>query len=266
MNRDERIAAAASVIADARLRREPLGLLSDDLRPRDLGESYRTQAEVHERLAATRVGSRIGYKIGCTTKVMQDYLGLSHPCHAGLFAGVIHPDDAALRAGDFCRIGIECEIAVRLGSDLRPTGTAFTRERVARAVAAYMTAIEIVDDRYIDWRQTDAATLIADDYFAAGAVLGPPIAAAAIADAAALVGVTAINGKEVGRGRGSDVMGHPLNALAWLGNSLAEAGTYLKAGEIVLTGSLVETKWLAAGDKASVTVEGLGTVTLSIVK
>jgi len=60
-------------------------------------------------------------------------------------------------------------------------------------------------------------------------------------------------------------MGHPLNALAWLANSLAEAGTYLRAGEIVLTGSLVETKWLNRDDRASVTVSDLGTVTLSVV-
>jgi 2-keto-4-pentenoate hydratase len=265
MNPAERIAAAASVIASARLARKRLDLLPEAIRPRDLGESYRTQAAVHERLSATRVGSRIGYKIGCTTKVMQDYLGLAHPCHAGLFAGVIHADGSALDIRDYCRIGIECEIAVRLASDLRPTATRFTRDSVASAVADYMTAIEIVDDRYVDWRKTDAPTLIADDYFAAGAVLGPPIAAAAVPDAAALVGVTVINGEEVGRGRGSDVMEHPLNALAWLGNSLADTGAHLKAGEIVLTGSLVETKWLAAGDRTSVTVEGLGTVTLSVV-
>ena len=84
-------------------------------------------------------------------------------------------------------------------------------------------------------------------------------------DAAALIGTTEINGREVGRGQGSDVMGHPLNALAWLANSLAEAGAYLRAGEIVLTGSLVETKWLNRGDKASITVADLGTVTLSVV-
>jgi 2-keto-4-pentenoate hydratase len=260
----DRIAAVASAIAEARLRRGRLGVLADAIRPRDLAESYRIQAAVHERLAHTRVGSRIGYKIGCTTKVMQDYLGLPHPCHAGVFAGVVHQNGVSLTFGDFCHVGIECEIAVRIGSDL-PTGNPFTRESVEPAVAAYMAAIEIVDDRYLDWRKTDAPTLIADDYFAAGAVLGPPVAAAHIADAAGLVGVTEINGHEVGRGQGSDVMGHPLNALAWLANSLAEAGAHLKAGEIVLTGSLVETKWLARGDKASVTVEGLGTVTLSVV-
>jgi 2-keto-4-pentenoate hydratase len=264
MSDAERIAYAVSAIVEARLSRERLDVLSDAVRPRNLVEAYRTQAALHDCLAATHIGSRIGYKIGCTTQVMQDYLGLPHPCHAGVFAGVVHQNGVRLAFGDFCHVGIECEIAVRIGSDL-PTGNLFTRESVEPAVAAYMTAIEIVDDRYLDWRKTDAPTLIADDYFAAGAVLGPPVAAAHIADAAGLVGVTEINGHEVGRGQGSDVMGHPLNALAWLANSLASAGAHLRAGEIVLTGSLVETKWLARGDKASVTVEGLGTVTLSVV-
>jgi 2-oxo-3-hexenedioate decarboxylase/2-keto-4-pentenoate hydratase len=182
-----------------------------------------------------------------------------------LFAGVFHPNGAALALDDFRHVGIECEIAVRLELDLPFGGASFTRQTVEPAVAAYMTAIEIVDDRYVDWRKTDAATLIADDYFAAGAVLGPPIPARAVRDAAALHGTTVINGAEVGRGIGSDVMGHPLNALAWLANSLAEAGAHLGAGEIVLTGSLVETKWLKRGDHASVTVSDLGTVTLSVV-
>jgi len=265
MSDADRVARAASAIAEARLRRQRLGVLPDSIRPRNLVESYRTQAAVHQRLAETHIDSRIGYKIGCTTQVMQDYLGLSHPCYAGVFAGVVYANGVSLTHGDFCHVGIECEIAVRIGADLPPDGNPFTGESVAPAVAAYMTAIEIVDDRYVDWRKTDAPTLIADDYFAAGAVLGPPVAAADIADAAGLVGATAINGHEVGRGQGSDVMGHPLNALAWLANSLASAGTHLKAGEIVLTGSLVETKWMARGDKASVTVEGLGTVTLSII-
>jgi 2-keto-4-pentenoate hydratase len=240
-------------------------VLADPIRPRDLAEAYRIQAAVHQRLAATRVGSRIGYKIGCTTKVMQDYLGLSHPCRAGVFAGVVHPNGAALAHDDFRHVGIECEIAVRLERDLPFGGAPFTHQSVEPAVAAYMTAIEIVDDRYVDWRKTDVGTLIADDYFAAGAVLGPPATARAVRDAAALKGTTVINGDEVGRGVGSDVMGHPLNALAWLANSLAEAGAHLRAGEIVLTGSLVETKWLNRGDQASVTVSDLGTVTLSVV-
>jgi 2-oxo-3-hexenedioate decarboxylase/2-keto-4-pentenoate hydratase len=53
-------------------------------------------------------------------------------------------------------------------------------------------------------------------------------------------------------------MGHPFRALAWLATALAERGQALRAGEIVLTGSVVETRWLARGDDVVVTLSGLG--------
>jgi 2-keto-4-pentenoate hydratase len=262
---DTRIEAAAEIIADARMARRRLGPLPEACRPRDLAEAYLVQAAVHHRLAASSIGRRIGYKIGCTTKVMQDYLGLPHPCAAGLFAGVIHPIGAAISFDSFARVGVECEIAVRLGADLPASSAPFTGDTIGGAVEAYMAAIEIVDDRYVDWRTTDAATLIADDYFAAGAVLGPEIPAAQLPDAAAVIGTTTINGIEVGRGRGSDVLGHPHNALAWLANSLAARRLSLRRGEIVLTGSLVETKWLSRGDQVGIAVAGLGAAGLTVI-
>jgi 2-oxo-3-hexenedioate decarboxylase/2-keto-4-pentenoate hydratase len=262
---DSRIAAAAERIAARRLAVERLEVLEPTIRPRDLAESYAVQDEVHRRLAPTRVGARIGWKIGATTKVMQDYLGLPHPCAAGLFEGVVRPNGAAIPAGDFCGLGIECEIAVRLARDVPPPQGRISGEDLRDAVASYRAAVELVDDRYADWRKTDAPTLIADDYFAAGAVLAPEVPAAGAGDVAAAVGTTVVNGVELGRGRGADVLGHPLNALAWLAESLAARGTFLRKGEIVLTGSLVETKWLKAGDDVRVAVSGLGEIAFRVV-
>jgi 2-oxo-3-hexenedioate decarboxylase/2-keto-4-pentenoate hydratase len=167
-----------------------------------------------------------------------------------------------LRFDDYRRVGVECEIAVRLGRDLSAGSAPVTAASVRDAVAAYMAAIEIVDDRYADWRTTDTPTLIADDFFAAGCVLGEPVADPG--DPAALVGTTTINGVEVGRGKGADVMGHPLNALAWIATSLAARGTNLRQGEIVLLGSLVETKWLERGDHVAIAIEGLGLVQMTV--
>jgi 2-oxo-3-hexenedioate decarboxylase/2-keto-4-pentenoate hydratase len=73
-----------------------------------------------------------------------------------------------------------------------------------------------------------------------------------------------INDLEVGRGIGADVRGHPHNALAWLANNLAARGISLRKGEIVLTGSLVQTVWLSVDDRALVHVSGLGSVTLNL--
>ena len=102
-----------------------------------------------------------------------------------------------------------------------------------------MAAIEIVDDRYADWRSLDTLTLIADDFFQAGIVLGAADADWRRLDLAALPGMMAINGEERGRGRGGDVLGHPLTALAWLANQLSVYGIGLRRGQVVLTGSVV---------------------------
>lgn len=261
----DRIAAAAEAVAAARLARTALDILPAAIRPGDEGEAYAVQDAVHARLSAGGHGARIGYKIACTTKVMQEYLGIGSPCSAGLFAAGRHQSGAVVRADAYARIGVECEIAVRIGRDLTPSDAPFTAAGIAGAIAAFMPAIEIVDDRYADWRKTDAPTLIADDFFSAGSVLGAPVDPAAVADPAGLVGTTVINGIEAGRGVGADVMGHPLNALAWLANHLAARGRTLARDEIVLTGSLVETKWLAAGDRVLIAITGLGPVALSVV-
>ena len=75
-----------------------------------------------------------------------------------------------------------------------------------------------------------------------------------------VAGRAIINGNEAGRGTGADVLGHPHNALAWLANHLAAEGRGLHAGQIVLTGSLVKTVWLGAGDHVRMELEGLGDV------
>jgi 2-oxo-3-hexenedioate decarboxylase/2-keto-4-pentenoate hydratase len=102
--------------------------------------------------------------------------------------------------------------------------------------------------------------LIADDFFDAGCVLGEQVTEWQALDLPSLIGVTCINGVEVGRGRGADVMGHPFEALAWLANSFAQRGKHLRAGEFVFTGSVVETKWVSRGDRVVTTIEGLGKV------
>lgn len=74
-----------------------------------------------------------------------------------------------------------------------------------------------------------------------------------------------INDEVAGEGTGADVLGHPFHALAWLANHLAATGQGLKAGELVLTGSLVKTVWLKAGDRVRMELDGLGVVEAAFV-
>lgn len=253
------IRAAADLIACARRNRAPLKPLAAGMAPNSEAEGYLVQNALHGCLMAD-YGVRVGYKIGCTSPVMQQYLAIPHPCYGGVFARGVHDTGVSLASGDFIRVGVECEIAVRLGRDLSPSQAPFTADTVGYAVEAYLPAIEIVDDRYQEWQSLGLPTLVADDFFAAGCVLGKPVARTAAPDLLSVVGRAIISGVEAGRGTGADVLGHPLNALAWLADRLAASGKHLGAGEIVLTGSLVKTVWLKPGDSVSMELEGLGSV------
>jgi 2-keto-4-pentenoate hydratase len=255
----DQILEAAQIIATSRRNRAALKALPPEVAPRDEADGYRVQRAVHD-LLLPGTGALVGYKIGCTSPVMQQYLGIPHPCGGGVFASGVHDSGVSLRHRDFVRVGVECEIAVRLGSDLPGSQAPFTAETVGQAVEAYHPAIEIVDERYVDWQTLGAPTLIADDFYAAGCVLGKPVARAAAPDLRELVGRAIVNGTEFSRGTGADVLGHPHNPLAWLANHLAQEGKSLRAGQIVLTGSLVKTLWLNAGDRVTMDLSQLGTV------
>ncbi len=254
------MARAAALYRDNRLEPIPLVALPEDCRPKDESEAYAIQEALAPLLTAAGMGPVAGYKIGCTTPVMQVFLQIDHPCAGHIFGETVGLGDASFPHGRFHHVGVECELAVRLASDLPATSAPYDRATVAAAVAGVMPAIEVVDDRYADFRSLDAPTLVADDFFGAGCVLGNALPLTDL-DLAALAGSMAINGEVVGTGIGADILGHPLEALRWIANARAERGRDLKAGDFVLLGSLVETKWVAAGDVVEIEIQGLGTAT-----
>ena len=107
--------------------------------------------------------------------------------------------------------------------------------------------------------------MIADDFFHKACVLGTPVSDWQDIDLAAIAGRTRIDGIEKGSGTGADVMGHPLEAVAWLANTLADHGHRLAAGQIVLTGSVAPVIWIEGSPcQAEIALEALGTVLIKI--
>src|SRR6187551_4038106 len=183
----DNILAAAKTIAAARRGRTPLNSLDAGLAPQDEAQGYRIQRAVHD-LLLPHFGAMVGYKIGCTSAVMQQYLDIPHPCAGGVFAKGVHDSGAKLRHGDYVRVGVECEIAVRLARNLAPPEAPFTAEWMMEAIEAYHPAIEIVDDRYVKWETMGAPSLVADDFFAAGCVLGKAVARSKTPDLLEVIG------------------------------------------------------------------------------
>jgi 2-oxo-3-hexenedioate decarboxylase/2-keto-4-pentenoate hydratase len=253
---------AARIVALFRDRHQT-DVLSPELYPADLAEAYRIRAAYEEVEEAVGRGAVAGYKIAITTKVMQELCGIDEPCYGAIFGSEVHHRQAQLRARSYCRIAIETEIAVRLGEDLPQGGD---RDRVAGAVESCMAAIELIEDLCYDYKQIDAPALVAGNCWNAGIVLGNPVADWRRLDLAAASARLTINGREIGRGVGADVMGHPLNALAWLANKKAEHGTPLRRGMVVMTGSIVATKFPEPGDHCQIEIEGLGTAELALTR
>ena len=236
-------------------------ILPAELMPANLDEAYAIR-QLFEEIGTTRGrGAVAGFKIGLTTPIMQQLCGVDEPVYGTIFASEVHHARAELPVRNYCRLGIETEIAVRLGEDL-PHGK--DRDRVARAVESCMAAIELLEDLRHDYKRLSAAAMVAGNVWNAGIVVGTPVTDWRRLDLAQATARLTINGREIGHGKGGDVMGNPLNALAWLADKRAAAGTPLTRGTIVMTGSMVPIQFPAIGDRAIVEVDGLGTAELVV--
>lgn len=253
---------AATWIAKRRRKGLPLADMPATLKPADEEAAYAVQARVAALLAPTH-GPSYGWKIGATTAAMQGLLNVPAPCAGEMLRAGRHEKRAALRSDSFARLGIECEIAVELAGPLGDHGPV-DAAAAAASVSRVFPAAEIVDDRYGDFRQFGVTGLIADFFFHAGIVLGEPVAGWRDLDLAAVVGRTSANGAVMAEGRGADVLGHPMQSLAWLANRLRVLGRRLEPGQIVMTGSLPLPYWTRAGDRVEIHLSGLGAVRIDI--
>jgi 2-keto-4-pentenoate hydratase len=249
---------AAQYLSRARTGHRRLDELAESIRPEDEAEAYQVQRRLHKTLTEAGHGDAVGHKIGCTTPVMQEFLGIPNPCAGAVFEPTVINEAGAVDFSNYLHAGVECELAVRLSRDLPKRAEPHTRESVAGAVASVTCAIEIVDDRWLDYPGVSTATLIADDFFGAGAVLGSPNTDWQSLALGAISGAMSINGTSMGSGLGGDILGHPFEALAWIANSLNGRRSRLLAGEFVLLGSLVQTVWVNKGDRVEIDVEHLG--------
>jgi len=264
-----RIERAGEWLLEAHRTRAKFVPLPSELAPRDAGEAYAIQSEFAGMRAAA-LGQVTGYKIALTTPAMRAMVGLNDSV-AGcmLDKTILRPQPAAIarvRAADYVRLIVEFELGFELAEDLPAIGAPYDRKRVAQAVASVMPALELADDRDADYKALPAnpLMLIADNAWNEGAVLGASARDWQGVDLAALEGVATINAAKVGTGHGRDVMGHPLDALAWLANNLASRGLGLWRGDVVITGSLVTSKFPKAGDLVRFEAGALGSVELYV--
>jgi 2-keto-4-pentenoate hydratase len=249
---------AARFIDEAHRTRARFQNLPEAIAPGTIAEAYAAQAAL-VGLWGPRLGPVAGLKIATTTKVMQELMGIGHPCMGTIFAKRVLASPAVIAKADYVNVRIECELAVRLGRDLAPAGAPYTRESVRAAVGEVMAAFELIEDRFADYRSSKALSLIADNAWNGGIVLGQPKAVPATLELDGIRGVLGSNGRETATGKTDD----PMGALAWLANQAAERSRPLTAGMVVITGSVIPTVDIATGERLDFALDGIGETSLT---
>ena len=256
----DKISQAAKFIADLRfaVRQEPQ--IPEAFRPEDDAAGYAVQEKVVERLLEKHGGHAVGYKVACTNKLAQELLGTDTPFYGRLLSPFVYQTPAKLNAKDFSMRVIEAEFSFQMARDLPGGSAPYDRESAADAVAAILPSIELVDTRYTVWTEVPLPSLISDNGCNRGWVRGKAVEDWRSIDLASHGVCLLVNGVEKLTGTGAAVLGHPLNSLVWLANTLCEQGKALKAGDLVSTGVCTDIYLAEPGDEIAADFGTLGTV------
>jgi 2-keto-4-pentenoate hydratase len=215
------------------LRFEPLG---PPEAPATIADAYDIQ-ERYVALLRQAHGGEAGYKVGLTSAAMQAFCGIDHPIAGVVLAKRVHQSGVTVRRSDFGRLGLEFEIAVRIKSDVPVMPC--TADMIGPHIGGVGAAVELVDDRSADYAKLDVRTLVADNSWNGGIVLSE--FATTWPDLESVLGRATKDRAAIGEGHGRDILGHPFHSVAWLATQLASRGVGLKAGQVVMTGSVMKT-------------------------
>jgi len=221
-----------------------------------IDDAYAVQLRTIAR--RTEAGERlVGKKIGITSRAVMQMLKVDQPDFGHLLSGMAFGDGEALQANRFCQPRGEGEIAFILKRDL--SGPGLTNADVLGATDCVMPAFEIVDSRVTDWKIKIQDT-VADNGSAAAFVLGDNAVDPRKVDLVTVGMVLEKNGEVIGTGAGAASLGNPVNAVTWLANKLGGFGISLKAGEVILSGSLSIMFPIQPGDSLRMRLGGIGSV------
>lgn len=237
--------------------RVPIPPFTDNDPDMTSAEAYAVQQEL-ARLLLAEGGHISGYKLGLTSTAMQEMLGVHEPDYGPILSSMTFEDGASISLEQYIQPRVEAEIALVLQTELRGPGV--TAMDAAEAVAGAAAAIEMVDSRIVDWR-IGLADTVADLASSAATILSSRIVAIDDWEPRLLGMTVSRNDVGVDTGVGANAMGNPLEALAWLANTLASFDVSLKAGWFILTGALHRAFPVEPGDVVRADFDRLGPVT-----
>ena len=259
---EQTIQSLARELYDAETSCQPISALTDRFPDITNEQAYQIQL-FGMKLRLNDGHIIIGKKIGLTSKAMQTMFGVYEPDYGYITDRMMTLEGEPLLLSELIYPKVEPEIAFILKSDLKGPGV--TINAVLQATAGVMPALEIIDSRVRDWK------IKIQDSIADGASIGKVILSGSLMpidriDLRFMGLVLEKNGEVISTAAGAAVLGHPANAVVWLANKLAKYDQYLKAGDIIMSGSLTAACPVAAGDCVRATFDRIGSVSARFVK
>jgi 2-keto-4-pentenoate hydratase len=256
---DRDVERAVDALLAARMSNTLIDGLPEGARPESMEDAYRIQDRFIEKLGRP-VG---GYFAGCTNRVIQERLGIDEPYSARLFESLILPAPGRIVAASFPQIVLECEFTFIFAHDLECRQRPYSTQEVRSAVLSVHPSIELVAGHLRDWPRQDIFSVIADNGTDGALIYGEGQSLDGL-DLTAIEVALSINGEVRQRGSGARVLGHPIEALTWLVNSLSQRGRRILAGHVFNTGTATDIQPAGAGDVAVADFGVLGCVELKL--
>lgn len=252
----------AQALFDARRSRSPISPLRTADPDLTVQDAYRIQESLVELLLEADGGEVVGYKLGLTSRPMQEAIGVDQPDYGPVLSSMVFDDGAEISLEDYLQPKVEAEMALVLDRPLKGPGV--TGLQAASAVGGAVAALEVIDSRIADW-DIGLVDTIADHASSAAIVQGGRIVPIEGWDPRHTGMVVSRNGRTVATGAGAAALGDPVAAVAWLANTLAPYGVTLEPGHVIMTGSLHAAFELEPGDLVRAEFDRLGTVTARFV-
>lgn len=256
---NEQIQILADELWQARAQATTVEKLTNRYPDLSVADAYAIQLiNINRRIAGGAV--IVGKKIGLTSLAMQNMLGVNEPDYGILLSDMVATEAEPVDTKNLIAPRVEGELAFILKKDIDTAPNA-TAASVLAATEFIVPSFEIIDSAIVNWKMAIQDT-VADNASSAMLVLGKNrIPVSAIKDLTAVHMLFKKNGIVIDEGDSSAVMGHPAEAVAWLANKLHAFGIRLRAGEIILSGSLTKAYAVEAGDVFTAEFADIGTVT-----
>jgi 2-keto-4-pentenoate hydratase len=256
----DRLKQIAKFMLDQHKSKQNFQNLPETLMPKNLNEAYKIQEIFQKNSGRGQLG---GFKIALASKVQQELCGIDHPIAGGIFANEIKSSPETFDLDNFHGLGLEFELAVTLSDDLKPGMEPFDKNNIKQFIKSLSPAFELIIDRDADYSNINPLTMITDNAWCSGIVLGKELSNWEKLNLDVIRSQLLWNDEVPQDAMIKDA--NPLESLSWVSNLLTSLGRTIPKDSVIITGSVIKTRAPNKGDHIIYKVEDLSEVEIKII-